>query len=458
MTSATATAPAKFFRPYELRNRRSFVVGEDFVRHNADGTHEQLVEKLAQANAAELRQRGVDAELSPTALTILCVLRVVRGIKGGVHGCGAQLSVDEWCRITGRCERMVQYALAVLERDGLIFRVGETRSVAAVTAHRAPENRATVWIDAKGREHEHIDCVSITYLTEAGAELVDRFGKTRALVTVKGSSGVAERRSVATGLLWRLWKTLRDSMGAAARRLRRSEIDCTPSVLRTDSEKTRRLDTYEVPRSRRTAQGEELRPAGARGVQGRSSTAEHDSRAATADLRSNPSAALLTAKPLSGAGASGLLGGRAETVAVPDRRSQAKRSAFETEIERCWSNRATVTRYRQPQKWFAGGDALVPNGAREEWSPILTAARWKPEFWRNASQSERGWLEQKFAPLRRELLSRLEAQAGELRARELELEDMRRAAELEGRKRREQMLEQVAVLEAMKRAKGAAWT
>ena len=99
-------------RPWELRRPRSHVVGVDFA----------LVRDFARWSPAELRQRAAAAQLSDTAVAILLVLRCVRGLKGGVNGCGSQLSVDEWCALLGRAERSVQYAMAELSEAGLVLR------------------------------------------------------------------------------------------------------------------------------------------------------------------------------------------------------------------------------------------------------------------------------------------------------------------------------------------------
>lgn len=191
----------------------TYVVDADVADFPAD---------LAQVHAAELEQWRLRDELTPTALGVIAVLTVFRGMRTGRDGCGLQLTVGCWQRLLGRSERQVQYAFDELQACGFIFRRRRYVELPEVwtdegTKHRGPKTHATA------------DVPYVTYLTELGARRIERRGETRQLTVVVGRGLVRVLR--ASGVVGNLLKDFGRNLRVIAKRVTDAAIRCTPSSL-----------------------------------------------------------------------------------------------------------------------------------------------------------------------------------------------------------------------------------
>lgn len=171
-----------------------YVVGLDVL--------DQVPPGLMQRHAGELAQWRIRDELSPTALGIVAVLSLYRGLKAGPDGCGLQVSVEAWCTVLGRSRRQVCQAFDELKAAGWIKRF---RRLVKVD-----------WTDELGRRHQRADVHAVTYLTLYGFRRISRRGETRRLVVRDGT----ERRSLeAAGVVGTLLVALSRKLTVLARRI-----------------------------------------------------------------------------------------------------------------------------------------------------------------------------------------------------------------------------------------------
>ena len=311
------------------------------------------------------------------------------------------------------------------------------------------EGPAGFFIDKAGKVHSRVEGVAVTYLTPAGARLADMGGTTRAQLVVPGAEG--ERRvAVATGLLWRLWKTLRRNLAAARCRVAAVARRCTPYPYGYSQKKDSICSGGLGVVDNRPAAGSGEALAGLA-----VSESTHDANAppssagtqAHAPPDSAEHAAEGTAPHTSRPGGDGVA-----CPPVPERLVAGLPEALRETFAACWQHVARGPAYRQPNPRYAGGDALVPHGERRAWAPLTTAATAWPKRWARASPTERRWLEARFGPVRQALtvalleLERQRAAAGEAAAAEA----ARAATE------HEQLLAEVEALERKRRAQPGA--
>lgn len=190
--------------PHQLWNPCTYVTDADL---------RALPGGLVDRHRAELEQWRLADELSPTALALVALLLPFRGLRHGLDGCGVQATVAELSRLTGRSERMVQYALDELQAGGWIRR---RRRFVKVD-----------WVDARGVEHAQADVVWATYLTLYGARRLERRGETRRFRVVAGRGRVQVLH--ACGVVGSLFEALTQILRTLARRCASIPDSCTPS-------------------------------------------------------------------------------------------------------------------------------------------------------------------------------------------------------------------------------------
>lgn len=188
--------------PWQRCNPRSYVVGRDLV---------ELEDGLCQRFAGELGQWSLSDELGATALGLVALLSVFRGLRRSGNGCGLQAPVELLAAKLGKSERMTQYAIAKLQEIGWV---------------RRHKRRVKVdWVDSQGRRHIEADVHAVLYLTPKAYTRVSRRGETRQLVVHDGSR---KRVLVAAGAVGNLLKTLSAKLRVLARRVTDAVERCTP--------------------------------------------------------------------------------------------------------------------------------------------------------------------------------------------------------------------------------------
>lgn len=210
--------------PHQLRRAHVHVIAEDLAElGRAVGIRLEAVDDkapgLVQRHLGQLLQWRLDDELSPTALAIVAVLSVYRGLRGGEKGCGVQAPIEAWAALLGRSVRMVSYAFAQLAERGFVVR--HRRLVNVKWVHR--------W-KAHGKEHvrqhERADIYAVAYLSREGYQRIARRGELRRAVLRDGKK---KRVLFAAGILGGLLKTLSSNLKVIALRVAGVKERCTPS-------------------------------------------------------------------------------------------------------------------------------------------------------------------------------------------------------------------------------------
>lgn len=267
-------------KPHQRCNPRSYVTERDF-RSWATG--------LCRSHAGELRQWSRRDELSVTALAIVAVLSVFRGLRGGPDGCGVQMTLAGWAELLGRSRRAVAYAFDQLDGAGWVRR---RRRLVKVD-----------WIDDSGKARARADIWGVAYLTKLGAVRIARRGETKRLVV---KNGVSSRVLTCAGVVGSLLKTHRDEIRAIAPRVTDALRNCTPS---TQWRKTLQLQPVEAGGALPVGSALSLRATGPPSSSDAGSTADRD------------------------------------------RRAQWGGSRFRAEIERLWAQRLLTAATAWPENW-----------------------------------------------------------------------------------------------------------
>jgi hypothetical protein len=210
--------------PHQLRRHAVHVIPEDLAEITRlfalkSGEAADVAGGLVDRHIDELHKWRFDDELSPTALAIVAVLSVFRGLRGGERGCGIQAPVESWAKLLGRSVRMVSYAFAELDERDWVKR--HRRLVEVKWTHR--------WV-AKGvekiRVHERADIYAVAYLSTKAMHQIRRRGETKKLELKDG-----KRRWVlyAAGIVGGLLRKLSGNLRTIARRVAEVRTRCTPS-------------------------------------------------------------------------------------------------------------------------------------------------------------------------------------------------------------------------------------
>ena len=359
---------------------------------------------------AELWQRKVQAGLLPATIALLMVLRPVRGLKGGTHGCGVQLSAKEWGVVLGYSESQVHNALRQAEDKGLIVRHQQTLPVSTLTARRkGGPCDVLLFKDAKARHKGpgeplgNADAVSVVYLTDAGCRVVDAAGTTRAFLWGPSEQGRRQRFEVACGLLLALWKTLRTKLAAAWDRVAAVKKNCTPDVrpLRRSHSSTNVCSSspnlWETPLPDGCGAAPEGRTSSRPDSERHAPPSSAGTQAHAPPGRAAP-AGDCTAPHTSRPGGDGV-----DIPPVPENIVAGLPEALRPLFWGCWQHTTPVAKYRQPNPHYAGERGLLQSGEVEVWTPLLTMDRAWPERCRNAGRRERIYLEWKFRKVRKAL-------------------------------------------------------
>lgn len=166
--------------------------------------------------------------ITPTLVKLLTLLAPIRGTASPGTGSGRGLQcprrrlADVLCAV----ESSISAAIDLGVEQGLLERYAPTRSVAAITARRSPDERLTHSLvkGPRGRaSHTHMNVHGVLYLTARGAELMANVGVLSTFV--RGQSG---RRRVRTGLVGNVLKTLSNPLRTVALRCTAAARKRTP--------------------------------------------------------------------------------------------------------------------------------------------------------------------------------------------------------------------------------------
>jgi hypothetical protein len=89
---------------------------------------------------------------------------------------GVEVGVAGWGELLGFSRRALHYGMAQCLEEGLIARYEHLVTVTHLTRHRPPDEQCDAWRDARDRVHDRVQLYSRTYLTPAGAELLQGLG------------------------------------------------------------------------------------------------------------------------------------------------------------------------------------------------------------------------------------------------------------------------------------------
>lgn len=238
--------------PHQLRRQHVHVIPEDLAEitrlfEKRSSRAEDVAGGLVERHIDELRKWRFDDELSPTALAIVAVLSVFRGLRGGERGCGIQAPVEAWAKLLGRSIRMVSYAFAELELRDWVKR--HRRLVEVKWTHQWTANGVK-----KIRVHERADIYAVAYLSTRACHQIRRRGEAKRLEVKDG-----KRRWVlyAAGIVGGLLRKLSGNLRVIARRVAEVRNRCTPSF---GVETLRKAKQDQRPRGQAARSERELHP------------------------------------------------------------------------------------------------------------------------------------------------------------------------------------------------------
>jgi len=455
------------YRAAEVVRPGTYITGDDLRDWGsvARGAPEVEAELLAlQASHPRLQ------EVPPAALALLGLHFAFRSETRGDDGTpkaspGFQISRAQWEAITGYSRRSLNYGFRWLVDAGLLERWPVLVTAEHLTRNREESERFTHWRSGR-KTYRRVQLFSVTYLTQAGAELLERCGfdafpsGTRSKRKGWHRAGWLGRLTRLAARLWRVLRRRFEARGAVAAG---ASTACTPLPAKQVEAFNRAQPSSHASTPADRESGAESPPTGATSVgcasaKPEATTLEGETarkvgaygaskEGASAELEGTPPPVAMERTWKS------RLGLTAEGIAAGLSWEGGGLLAYAETVERCWSRTLDTVRvapadepspsrgwYEERRAWRCRGCGAVPplyrDGVnqlrhapdcpavgtwrvsrarpRTTWAPALTAADAWPEDW--AVHPEfRERLRRLFVPVEQELARRLRARAEELR-------------------------------------------
>lgn len=162
------------------------VVSPQYVNQvDLDGQRLERIARTPEARKLLREKRASHQRLRGLSLPALAILETLAAFQHGLPAeeanghasLGVQWGVEAgWVPLLGYSRSAVFKAFSEAESAGYLVRYSQSCTASHLTRHRAPADQVDTWVDAAGNEHDDVQTYTVTYLTHAGAELLEGLG------------------------------------------------------------------------------------------------------------------------------------------------------------------------------------------------------------------------------------------------------------------------------------------